>query len=83
MNKRKQGPNYVNNSQGQTLLFDAVFLNETRVMRAAVEKSVSYCYGAKERNELPPTMWNLPKYEILKFHQKQNLGILIANLPLY
>ena len=46
MYKRKESPQYINNAEGKTRPFDAVVLNEARIVRTSVERSV-YCNGAR------------------------------------
>ena len=65
MYKRKESPQYINNAEGKTALFHAIVLNEARIIRTSVERSV-YCKGAKARNSLPPTERNCPCHELFK-----------------
>ena len=62
MYKRKESPQYINNAEGKMRLFDAVVLNEARIICTSVERSV-YCKGARAWNSLPPTEKNLPCHE--------------------
>ena len=72
MYKRKESPQYINNGEGKTRLFDAVKLNEARIIHTSVERSV-YCKGARAWNSLTPTERNLPCHEAFKHHQKRNV----------
>ena len=40
MYTRKESPQYINNAEGKTGLFDAIVLNEARIIRTSVERSV-------------------------------------------
>ena len=80
MYKRKKSTQYINNAEGKTRLFDAVVLNEARIIRTSVERSV-YCKAARAWNSLPPTERNLPCHEAFKHHQKRNVKEITKNLP--
>ena len=80
MSKRKESPQYINNAEGKTRLFDAIVLNEAKIKRTSAERSV-YCKGARAWNSLPPTERNLPCHELFKHHQKRNVKEITKNLP--
>ena len=80
MCKRKESPQYVNNAEAKTRLFDAIVLNEARITRTSVERS-GYCKGARAWDSLPPTERNLPCHELFKHHQKRNVKEMTKNLP--
>ena len=60
-------------------LFDAIVLNEARILRTSVERSV-YCKGARAWNSLPPTERNLPCQKAFKHHQRRNVKEITKNL---
>ena len=78
--KQKESPQYINNAEGKTRLFDSVVLNEAKIIHTSVERSV-YCKGARARNSLPPSERNLPCHELSKQHQKGNVKEITKNLP--
>ena len=80
MYKRKGLPEYINNSEGKTRLFDAVVLSETHVVRTTAARSIQY-KGAKAWNSLPAKVRNLPSYGAFKLHQKQANKHRTLNLP--
>ena len=60
--KWEESPQYINNAEGKTRLFDAIVLNEARTIRTSVE-GIVYCKGDKAWNSLPPPEKNLPCHE--------------------
>ena len=76
MHEWKKAPQYINNAEGKTRLFDAIVLNEARIIRTSVESSV-YCEGARAWNSLPPTEISIPCLEASKQHQKHNVKEII------
>ena len=80
MYKQKESPQHINNAEGKTRLFDAEVLNEARIIRTSVERSV-YCKGARAWNSLPPTERNLPCHKAFKHHQKDNVKEITKTLP--
>ena len=74
MYKLKASPQYINNAEGKTRLFDAIVLNEARIIRTSVERSV-YCKGGRASNSLPPTERNLPCHELFKHHQPHKVSL--------
>ena len=69
---RNESPQDINNTEGKTRLFDAIVLNEARIIHTSVERG-AYCQGARAWNSLPPTDRNLPCYKLFKHHQKRNV----------
>ena len=65
MYKWKDSPQYINNAKGKKRLFDAIVLDEARIICTFVERSV-YCKGTKSWNNLPTTERNLPCHVAFK-----------------
>ena len=80
MYKRKESPQYVNNAECKMRIFDAIVLNEAKIICTSVERSVN-CKRARVWNRLPPTERNLPCHEAFKHHQKCNVKEITKNLP--
>ena len=72
MYKWKESSQYINNAEGKTRRFDAMVLNEARIICTSVERIV-YCKGARAWNSLPPTERNLQCHELFNHHQKRNV----------
>ena len=70
---------YHGNEAGYNI-FDAIVLNEARIIRTSVQRTV-YCKGARAWNSLPPAERNLPCHEGFKHHQKRNVKEITKNLP--
>ena len=72
---QKESPQYINNVEGKTRLFDGIVLSEAKIIHTSVERSV-YCKGARALNSLPPTKRN-PCREA----QNCNVKEMTKNLP--